>query len=159
MLLNEDLSLEDLLKGVDEDECTKARRTKLQKKLDMVRTPATKTEEKEEEEKKQAKEKRKQAEEEKKRKQTAEEEELGAWQVLAELRDHTGFAKWRQNKEGWGALEEHRDPSQCTGVTMESGEITEIDLSCSNLSGKVNIFGTSPVMTQVTLRLLFRSDS
>ena len=43
-LLDKDLSLDDLLKGVDKDECTKTRRTKLQKKLDMVRTPATKTE-------------------------------------------------------------------------------------------------------------------
>ena len=44
MLLNEDLSLEDLLDGVDRDECKKARLMKLQKELDMVRTPATKTE-------------------------------------------------------------------------------------------------------------------
>lgn len=36
MLLNED--------GVDKDECKKARLVSLQKKLDMVRTPATKTE-------------------------------------------------------------------------------------------------------------------
>ena len=86
------------------------------------------------------KEKRKQAEEEKKRKQTAEVEELGAWQVLAELRDHTGYAEWSKNKEGWGALEEHRDPSRCAGVTMESGEITEIDLDSSNLAG-----GESPI--------------
>jgi hypothetical protein len=73
-------------------------------------------------------------------KQTAEVEELGAWQVLAELRDHTGYAEWSKNKEGWGALEEHRDPSRCAGVTMESGEITEIDLNSSNLAG-----GESPI--------------
>jgi hypothetical protein len=73
-------------------------------------------------------------------KKTAEVEELGAWQVLAELRDHTGYAEWRRNKEGWGALEEHRDPSRCAGVTMESGEITKIDLSSSNLAG-----GESPI--------------
>jgi len=65
-----------------------------------------------------------------------ESERLLPWQVLAELRDHTGFANWDQNKEGCGTLEEHRDPSQCAGVTVNnSGEITKIDLSSSNLAG------------------------
>ena len=59
---------------------------------------------------------------------------------MAELRDGTGFANWSKNKEGWGALEEHRDPSRCAGVTMESGEITKIDLTRSNLAG-----GESPI--------------
>jgi hypothetical protein len=71
-----------------------------------------------------------------------ESERLLPWQILVELRDLTGFANWENNKvpnwnkDGWGTLEEHRDPSQCAGVTVDdSGEITEIDLSDSNLSG------------------------
>ena len=58
------------------------------------------------------------------------------WQILVELRDHTGFANWKESTNGWGTLEEHRDPSQCAGVTVDdSGEITKIDLSSSNLAG------------------------
>jgi hypothetical protein len=54
--------------------------------------------------------------------------------VLAELRDATDFANWSKNKYGWDTLEEHHDPSQCAGVTMES-RITKIALSYSNLRG------------------------
>jgi Leucine-rich repeat (LRR) protein len=66
------------------------------------------------------------------------------WQILVELRDHTGFANWKESTNGWGTLEEHRDPSQCAGwvngnlagVTVDdSGEITKIDLRSSNLAG------------------------
>jgi hypothetical protein len=60
---------------------------------------------------------------------------LEEWRVLAELRDTTGFANWRKNKDGWDTLEEHHDPSRCAGVTMESGKITGIDLNNSNLMG------------------------
>ena len=54
---------------------------------------------------------------------------------MAELRDATKFTSWSKNKEGWGTLEEHHDPSRCAGVTMESGKITMINLSKSNLMG------------------------
>jgi hypothetical protein len=64
-----------------------------------------------------------------------ESERLLPWQILGELRNHTGFANWSQNTDGWGALEEHRDPSRCAGVTVESGKITKISLSFSNLVG------------------------
>jgi hypothetical protein len=58
------------------------------------------------------------------------------WQILVELRDHTGFANWKENTGGWGTLKKHRDPSQCAGVTVDdSVEITKIDLSSSNLAG------------------------
>jgi hypothetical protein len=58
------------------------------------------------------------------------------WQILAELRDHTGFANWKENTDGWGTLEEHCDPSQCAGVTVDDdGEITKIKLGSSNLAG------------------------
>jgi hypothetical protein len=60
---------------------------------------------------------------------------LEEWRVLAELRDATGFANWTKNKDGWGTLEEHHDPSRCAGVTMESGKITGIDLVGSSLMG------------------------
>jgi hypothetical protein len=91
---------------------------------------------------------------------TQEEARLLPWQILVELRDHTGFADWSDNTDGWDTLEEHRDPSQCAGVTMDdddakewnyvsrrfetedglpytsvNGEITEIELSDSNLAG------------------------
>ena len=67
---------------------------------------------------------------------TQEEARLLPWQILVELRDHTGFANWKENTDGWGTLEEHRDPSQCAGVTVDdSGEITKIDLRSSNLAG------------------------
>jgi hypothetical protein len=68
-------------------------------------------------------------------KKEPEEEKEEEWQVLAELRDHTGFANWSKNTGGWGTLEEHRDPSRCAGVTVESGKITKIDLDDSNLVG------------------------
>jgi hypothetical protein len=61
--------------------------------------------------------------------------QLKEWQVLVELRYNTGFANWSGNKDGWDTLEEHHDPSRCGGVTMESGKITKIDLSDSNLAG------------------------
>jgi hypothetical protein len=57
------------------------------------------------------------------------------WQVLAELHDHTGFANWTNNQDGWCTLEEHRDPSRCAGVTVESRKIAEIKLENSNLTG------------------------
>jgi hypothetical protein len=34
------------------------------------------------------------------------------WQILVELRDRAGVANWKANTDGWGTLEEHRDPSQ-----------------------------------------------
>jgi hypothetical protein len=94
-----------------------------------------------EQEKLQAEKKRKQAEEEEKKRKEAEVEEKQEklpreWQVLAELRDHTGFVNWRKHKDGWGTLEEHRDSSQCAGVTVESGKITKIELLSSNLAGE-----------------------
>jgi hypothetical protein len=66
---------------------------------------------------------------------------LEEWRVLAELRDATGFANWSANKDGWGTLEEHHDPSRCAGVTISwrwrraGSKITEIDLENSNLMG------------------------
>jgi tetratricopeptide (TPR) repeat protein len=59
----------------------------------------------------------------------------GEWWVLAELRDATNFTNWSAHKDDWGTLEKHRDPSQCAGVTVQSGEITRINLSRSNLMG------------------------
>jgi hypothetical protein len=61
--------------------------------------------------------------------------QLGEWQVLVGIRDATDFANWSKNKGGWDTLEAHCDPSRCAGVTMESGKITKIELSASNLSG------------------------
>jgi hypothetical protein len=93
---------------------------------------------------------------------------LEEWQVLAELRDSTGFANWRSlNKGGWDTLEEHRDPSRCAGVTTERGEITQfklvstINLGNSNLSGEspFGLVPVSPVLSRVVLRLFFRVDS
>jgi hypothetical protein len=40
--------------------------------------------------------------------------------ALIELRDATGYAGWSKNKEGWDELEEHRDPSKCGGITLDS---------------------------------------
>jgi hypothetical protein len=67
--------------------------------------------------------------------------QLEEWQLLAELRDATEFASWSKNKEDWGTLEEHHDPSRCAGVTMQSGKITKIDMSASNLAGGESPFG------------------
>jgi hypothetical protein len=61
--------------------------------------------------------------------------ELEEWQILVKMRDDTGYADWTRNTEGWDTLEEHKDPSRCAGVTMESGKIAEINLSDSNLAG------------------------
>jgi hypothetical protein len=61
--------------------------------------------------------------------------ELEEWKILVEIRDDAGIADWTENTEGWDALEEHKDPSRCAGVTMESGKITEIALGNSNLAG------------------------
>jgi hypothetical protein len=61
--------------------------------------------------------------------------ELEEWKILVEMRDATGFADWTCNEEGWGTLEEHKDPSRCEGVTIESGKITKIELCESNLAG------------------------
>jgi hypothetical protein len=61
--------------------------------------------------------------------------ELEDWQILVKLRDDTGYAGWTRNTEGWDTLEEHKDPSRCAGVIIESGKITKIDLSNSNLAG------------------------
>ena len=62
--------------------------------------------------------------------------QLEEWQILAELRDATKFTSWSKNKEGWGTLEEHHDPSRCAGVTVDdSGKITKINLNSSNLAG------------------------
>jgi hypothetical protein len=61
--------------------------------------------------------------------------ELEEWQILVEMRDAAGYAGWTRNTEGWDALEEHTDPSRCAGVTIESGNITQINLTDSNLAG------------------------
>jgi hypothetical protein len=61
--------------------------------------------------------------------------ELEEWQILVKMRDDTCYADWTRNTEGWDTLEEHKDPSQCAGVTIESGKITKINLSNSNLAG------------------------
>jgi hypothetical protein len=58
------------------------------------------------------------------------------WQILSELKANTGFANWSKNTDGWDTLEEHHDPGKCAGVTiMESGKITHIILTNSNLMG------------------------
>ena len=54
---------------------------------------------------------------------------------MVDIRVATDFANWSQNKDGWDTLEKHHDPSRCGGVTMESGKITKIDLSSSDLTG------------------------
>jgi hypothetical protein len=74
------------------------------------------------------------------------------WQILAELGDATWFASWSKNKEGWDTLEEHRDPSRCAGVTVESGKITQIDLADSNLvgGGSSHLFNHMPRTTSAT---------
>ena len=54
---------------------------------------------------------------------------------MADIRVATDFANWSQNKDGWDTLEEHHDPSRCGGVTMESGKITKIEISSSDLTG------------------------
>jgi hypothetical protein len=61
--------------------------------------------------------------------------QLEEWQILAELRDATKFASWSKNTEGWDTLEEHRDPSRCAGITVESEKIIKIELRSSNLVG------------------------
>ena len=77
--------------------------------------------------------------------------ELEEWQILVKLRDGTGYAGWRGMKEGWDTLEEHTDPSRCSGITVDAdGKITEIGLDSKNLTGKKR---TSPVVSHVTLRL------
>ena len=61
--------------------------------------------------------------------------ELEEWRFLVELRDGTGYAGWKA--EGWDTLEEHKDPGQCSGITVDaSGKITEINLCRENLTGK-----------------------
>jgi hypothetical protein len=67
---------------------------------------------------------------------------LEEWQILVELRDGTGYAGWKYNKEGWDTLEEHKDPSRCNGITVDaSGKITSINLYGNNLAGKKSIIG------------------
>jgi hypothetical protein len=61
--------------------------------------------------------------------------ELEEWQILVKMRDATGYADWTRNTEGWDTLEEHKDPSRCAGVTIESGKITKINLNSANLTG------------------------
>ena len=62
---------------------------------------------------------------------------LEEWQILVEMRDATGYADWRGKKEGWDTLEEHTDPSRCSGITVyASGKIAQIDLGSNNLAGK-----------------------
>jgi hypothetical protein len=62
---------------------------------------------------------------------------LPEWQVLVEVRDALNYEGWRNNKEGWDALEEHNDPSSCAGVTVgEDGNwVMMIDLSWTSLQG------------------------
>jgi hypothetical protein len=55
--------------------------------------------------------------------------------MLKCIRDVTDFANWSRNKDGWGALETHHDPSRCAGIKMESKKIKVIHLSSSNLTG------------------------
>jgi hypothetical protein len=73
---------------------------------------------------------------------------LEEWQILVKLRDGTGYAGWtnetleEHKKEGWDTLEEHKDPSQCSGIAVDAnGKITEIDLYGNNLAGKKSIIG------------------
>jgi len=83
---------------------------------------------------------------------------LEEWQILVKLRDGTGYADWKYSKEGWDTLEEHKDPSQCSGITVDaSGKITQINLYRENLTGKKSISGTSPVLLLVgpSLMLVF----
>ena len=62
---------------------------------------------------------------------------LEEWQILVEMRDAAGYADWTRNTKGWDTLEEHKDPSRCAGVTIESGKITTIELSFCALSGRI----------------------
>jgi hypothetical protein len=62
------------------------------------------------------------------------------WQILVEMRDAVGYVDWTRNTEGWDTLQEHKDPSRCEGITIESGKITKIDLSNSNLAGGESSF-------------------
>jgi hypothetical protein len=68
--------------------------------------------------------------------------ELEEWEILVKLRDGTGYVGWSNKKEGWDTLEEHKDPSQCSGIEVDvSGKITKILLYGSNLTGKKSLFG------------------
>jgi hypothetical protein len=68
--------------------------------------------------------------------------ELEEWSTLVKLRDGTGYAGWQGENEGWDTLEEHKDPSQCSGIAVDaSGKIAEIDLCGKKLTGKKSIFG------------------
>ena len=68
--------------------------------------------------------------------------ELEEWSILVKLRDGTGYAGWQGENEGWDTLEEHKDPSQCSGITVDaSGKITEINRCGKKLTGKKSIFG------------------
>jgi hypothetical protein len=66
--------------------------------------------------------------------------ELEEWKILVEMRDAAGYAYWTRNTEGWDTPDEHKDPRRCAGVTIESGKITKIDLSNSNLAGGEFLF-------------------
>jgi hypothetical protein len=78
--------------------------------------------------------------------------ELEDWQILVKLRDSTGYASWTCKKEGWDTLEEHKDPSGCSGIAVDaSGKIARIDLCRNKLRGKKSICWTSPVMSGVNL--------
>jgi hypothetical protein len=79
---------------------------------------------------------------------------LEEWQILVEMRDDTGYADWTENRKGWDTLEEHKDPSQCAGVTVKSGKITKIDLRDSNLAGGESSFDDkfcSSVLTHISV--------
>ena len=68
--------------------------------------------------------------------------ELEEWSTLVKLRAGTGYAGWQGENEGWDTLEEHKDPSQCSGIEVDaSGKITKILLYGSNLTGKKSLFG------------------
>jgi hypothetical protein len=62
---------------------------------------------------------------------------LEEWQILVELRDGTGYAGWKYRKEGWDTLEEHKDPSRCSGIAVDaSGKITSINLCLNKLTDR-----------------------
>ena len=61
--------------------------------------------------------------------------------ALILLRDSTNYATWDSNREGWDKLEPTMtrvEAAACkpAGVKFDhNGRVTEIDLSCSGLSG------------------------
>ena len=75
------------------------------------------------------------------------------WEILLRFRDAMGYAEWSRNKEGWGTLGVHQDPSRCAGITVDeaTGKVVELDLCNTNLNGVMPSLAGCPALIDVYL--------